>query len=197
MIFFFFALCCRFPEIYDCKNNLYLFSENFKFYGHWRRVLSWFISNFQSSGTTGCLALGGNPVNCETSPASFTHFKGFKEGLQNKLQTNLDINWISSLWLMIPSSSYQVWKDLKTEFIKPWNPVSHFQMKKLGAVLSIFKISFSETGSPPAKFLHGGRPLVCVGLQRRRRRTQCCPCASELAGDTQTHIWLTLMLKLK
>ena len=61
-------------------------------------------------------------------------------------------------------------------------------MKKLRAQPMFFKslskaTFFSEAGSTLAKLLHGGGPLVCLRLQRRRRWTQCCSSASELSGD--------------
>ena len=51
--------------------TIFCIPGHFKFFGHWTRVLSWFISNFQSSGRAGMLTWpwGGNPVNCEPSSA--------------------------------------------------------------------------------------------------------------------------------
>ena len=61
--------CISLPCAADFRE--FCISGHFKFYGHWRRVLSWFISNFQSSGRAGMLTWpwGGNPVNCEPSSA--------------------------------------------------------------------------------------------------------------------------------
>ena len=62
-------------------------------------------------------------------------------------------------------------------------------MKKLG------KFSFSipnqlssvaEAGPSSAQLLHGGGPLVRLGVQRRRGRAQCGARASKLSGDPFT-----------
>ena len=51
--------------------TIFCIPGHFKFFGHWTRVLSWFISNFQSSGRAGMITWPwrGNPVNCEPSSA--------------------------------------------------------------------------------------------------------------------------------
>ena len=65
-------LVCLMPPISLCTfATIFCISGHFKFYNHWTRVLSWFISNFQSYGRAGMLTWPwrGNPVNCEPSSA--------------------------------------------------------------------------------------------------------------------------------
>ena len=162
--------------------TIFCISGHFKFYGHWRRVLSWFISNFQSSGRARMLTWpwGGNPVNCEPSSARRHILGDFKKDVAT-IKREIQLKVVLTLKRFqdaaahqAPSPSFTLFTSFKWRNFEPNRCFSNHCQKPC---------FFSEAGSTFAKFLHGGGPLVCLRLQRRRRWTQCCSGASELSGD--------------